>query len=223
MVTQRRQPPCSPPNPVGERRAVRRNALPRIYLRLAIERQVVGIFADEHMRDQRLGRQPALDDAMRRRSLHWRRIASAASLARAAGHQHAKRGRDDIKPFRDILADDMQRTATAGAGLAVDINDLLDPFEVGGKPAPVGVACLRCTQLFRIEPSLHPAKRRADLFEGKGELIGIELLGACTETMPLKRVDDRVQSLDLMPGIGVGAFEIDYALVSFGEAYIGRK
>ena len=41
--------------------------------------------------------------------------------------------------------------------------------------------------------------------------------------MPLERVDDRIQSLDLMPGIGVGAFEIDYALVSFGEPYIGRE
>lgn len=117
----------------------------------------------------------------------------------------------------------MQRTATAGAGLAVDIDDLLDPFEVGGQPAPVGVACLRCTHLFRIEPGLHPAERRADLFEGKVKLIGIELLGACTETVPLERVDDRIQSLDLMPGIGVGAFEIDYALVSFGEPYIGRE
>ena len=41
--------------------------------------------------------------------------------------------------------------------------------------------------------------------------------------MPLERVDDRVQSLDLMPGIRVGAFEIGDALVSFGEPYIGRK
>ena len=97
------------------------------------------------MRDQRLGRQPALDDAMRRRSLDGRRLASAAAVARATGHQHAERGRDDIKPFRDIFANDMQRAATAGAGLAVDIDDLLDPFEMGGKPAPVDVACLRYT------------------------------------------------------------------------------
>ena len=70
---------------------------------------------------------------------------------------------------------------------------------------------------------MHPAERRADLFEGKVELIWIELLGPRAETMPLERVDDRVQSLDLMPGIGVGAFEIGDALVSFGEPYIGRK
>ena len=121
-----------PPNPVSERRAVERYPLLRIYLRLAVERQMVGIFADQHMRDQRFGRPFALDDARRCRRLDGRRLAGAAALARAARHQHAERGWHDIKPFRDILADDMQRTATAGAGLAVDIDDLLDPFEVGG-------------------------------------------------------------------------------------------
>ena len=47
---------------------------------------------------------------------------------------------------------------------------------------------------------MHPTERRADLFEGKVELIWIELLGPRAETMPLERVDDCVQTLDLMPG-----------------------
>ena len=42
----------------------------------------------------------------------------------------------------DILADLVERAAAAGAGLVIDIDDLLDPFEVCGQRAAVGLARL---------------------------------------------------------------------------------
>jgi hypothetical protein len=45
-------------DPISERRTIEMNALAFVDLRLAIERQVIGIFCDEHVGDCRLGRQP---------------------------------------------------------------------------------------------------------------------------------------------------------------------
>ena len=53
MITQRRQPPCRTADPVGHRRPVKRDALAGIDLCLTVERQVIGILADQPMRDQR--------------------------------------------------------------------------------------------------------------------------------------------------------------------------
>ena len=53
-------------DPVGQCRAVQGDALPGVDLSLAIERQMIGVFGDEHMRHRRLGRQPALDQSCRR-------------------------------------------------------------------------------------------------------------------------------------------------------------
>lgn len=55
------QMPGGAPNPVGERRTVERDALSGVDLRLAIERQVIGVFGNEYMGDGRLGRQAAFD------------------------------------------------------------------------------------------------------------------------------------------------------------------
>jgi hypothetical protein len=47
-------------DPVCERRAIEAKALALVDLRLAIERQMVGVLGDEHVGDRRLGRQAAL-------------------------------------------------------------------------------------------------------------------------------------------------------------------
>ena len=44
--------------PVHQGGAIERDALACIDLRLTIERRVIGIFGDQHMRDQCLGRMP---------------------------------------------------------------------------------------------------------------------------------------------------------------------
>ena len=183
---------------------------------------MVGIFADEHMRDERLGRQPALDDAWRCRSLDRRRLAGATAIARAARYQHAERGRHDIEPLGHVFTDDVQGAVAACANLAIDIDNLLDPLEVGGKPTPVDVARLGRDRLFpRIEPGLYAAKRGGNLLERQLQLVGIKLLGARAEAMPLECGDDVVQPLDLSPCVGIRAFEISDAPVTFGDLRVG--
>ena len=61
------------------------DALAGVDLGLAVERQVVGVLGDQHVRDQRLGRQAALDQPRRRRRLDDRLGAGAAGVLRAGG------------------------------------------------------------------------------------------------------------------------------------------
>jgi hypothetical protein len=58
------QEPSSPADPVGQGGAVELDALPGVDLRLAVERQMIGILPDDDMRDQPFGRQAALDQPL---------------------------------------------------------------------------------------------------------------------------------------------------------------
>ena len=71
-------------HPIGQGGTVERDAVARIDLRLAIERRVVGIFGDQYMRDQCLGRDAALDQPLRRRRLHHLASAGLAGIFGAA-------------------------------------------------------------------------------------------------------------------------------------------
>ncbi len=56
-------------DPVGQDCAVQIKARPRENLALAIQRQMISIFADQHMGERRLGRQTAHDQMAGRRGL----------------------------------------------------------------------------------------------------------------------------------------------------------
>ena len=99
-------------------------------MRLAIQRQVVPIFADQHMRQQRLGRHAAIDRALRRGRLHHGLLAHPAAVARTADDLHAELGRHMVQHLGTVLADRMQRRATTGARLVGDIDYDLDPGQV---------------------------------------------------------------------------------------------
>jgi hypothetical protein len=68
-------------DPIREGRAIELDALAGVDLALPIERQVVGVFADQDMGDKRLGRQPALDQARRRGCLDHALLAAAILAA----------------------------------------------------------------------------------------------------------------------------------------------
>jgi hypothetical protein len=68
LVDGPQQERCTP-DPVGKRRAIEMDALAGVDLRLAIERQVVGILGDEDVGDGRHGGPAALDQPCRRRRL----------------------------------------------------------------------------------------------------------------------------------------------------------
>ena len=92
-------------DPVGEGRAVEANALARVDLRLAIERQMIGVLGDEHVRDRRLGRQAALDQPRRGRRLDDDVLAGAAGVFGPTHDQHAelRRQPDALVPMAATL------------------------------------------------------------------------------------------------------------------------
>lgn len=134
MVTQWAKIPGGPPDPVCKSRAIQLDALAGVDLGLPIERQMISIFGDQHLCDQGFGGDAAFDNMSRCRGLDDRALTRAAAITRPTGDQNTERGRHDIKPFGDILADLMQPAAAARAGPkavdAFDIDDLLDPFEM---------------------------------------------------------------------------------------------
>ena len=87
--------------------------MPRIDLRLAVQRQVVGVFGHEDQGDRRLCRQAALDEPCRGRLLDDDVLAGPAGIAGPARDQDAELGRDDVEPLRAILPDLMERAAAA--------------------------------------------------------------------------------------------------------------
>ena len=108
-------------DPIGQRRTVEFDALAGIDLSLPIQRKMIGIFGDKHLRYRGLGGQSALDKPGRRRRLH----------------QPPELCRHDVEPFADILADPMQRLATARTGIVVDVGHHLDARQVLGKRSSV--------------------------------------------------------------------------------------
>ena len=71
-----------PADPISQRRTVEIDTLAGVDLRLATERQVVGIFGDQNLRHRRLGRDAALDQAGRCRRLDDETLAGPAVMAR---------------------------------------------------------------------------------------------------------------------------------------------
>ena len=87
------------PNPIRKGGAVEIDALAAIDLGLSIERQVVGIFADQHMRHCRLGGHAARDQTRRRSRLCNAVGAGPAGILRTAGDDDAELGGHDVEPF----------------------------------------------------------------------------------------------------------------------------
>ena len=139
---ERLEPPARTSDPGAERGAVERDALALEHLRLAVERKRVTEFADHHMSNQRLGGHPAVDRPLRRRCLQHRVLAGAARITRAADHLHAQLAGDDVELLGAVLADQVQRAATTGAGFAVDIDHHLIARQMRGQCPAIAVGWL---------------------------------------------------------------------------------
>lgn len=122
----------SPPDPIRQGRAIELDALPGVDLALAVERQVVSVFADQDMGHQGLCRQPALDQPRGCWRLDHGAFTSAAAIFGSTGDDHLELGRDDVEPLGDVLADPVQGTATAGTGLVVGLDDDLFARQMPG-------------------------------------------------------------------------------------------
>ena len=136
------------------------HALPRQDLRLAIERQVIGIACHQHMGDRRLGRDAALDQPRRRRCLHDNARAGTAGELRTPGHDHPELRRDHVKTLRCVLSDYRHGRPAARARGVLGRQRHFDPRQVcwqcasaGTTPggivaAQLGIALLRLRVFF---------------------------------------------------------------------------
>jgi len=177
--------------------------LARIDLRLAIERCVVGIFGDQHMRDERLGRDATLDQPLRRRCLRHFASAGPAGVFGTAGHDHLQLRRDHVEPFGDVFADAMLETAAAGTGLILDIDDDLFARQMHRQRTAIDLPLARSGRLgghlaILLSRRFRRRDRLLQILERKRQLIGVKLLGAAAEAMPLQLLDDRRQPIELL-------------------------
>jgi hypothetical protein len=148
------------PHPERQGGPLEDDALPRQDLRLAIQRQMIGVACHQHMGDHRLGWDAALDQPCRRRCLHHDACARPAGELRTPGHDHPKLRRDHIQPLRAVLADHRHACPAARARGVLGRQRHLDPRQVrwqcatAGTPlggivqAPLGISLLRLRVFF---------------------------------------------------------------------------
>jgi hypothetical protein len=115
VVAQGAQIPRCASDPVCKGGAVKLDVLPGIDLGLPVERQVIGILGDQHLRDQRFGGDAAFDDPCRRRSLNNRVLARAAAIARAAGERALLQSLGHQAQARSVPPDQLDPIGTLGA------------------------------------------------------------------------------------------------------------
>ena len=100
--------------------------------------------------DARSGaRHAAIDRPLRRGRLNDSTLAGAASVAGPAYHLNAQLGRNQVEHLSAIVTDHMQRSATAGALLALDIDDDLIARQVCGQCTTIAVGCRGAPASFR--------------------------------------------------------------------------
>src|SRR5271166_5169306 len=114
------QPPAGAADPARQRRAREIDAVPGEDLRLTIERRVIAVLGDQHLREQRWRRHAAGDWALRGRRLSDR-PAGATSVFWTGDAQDAKLRGNPVQHLAHALADGVERAAAARARLAVDI------------------------------------------------------------------------------------------------------
>ena len=193
------QMPGGAANPVGERRTVERDPLPGVDLRLAVERQMIGVFGDQHMGDCRLGWQAALDQSRRSRRLHDAALAGPACIFGTMRHQHPELRRNNIQPLGDILPYHVQQALAARAGFVLDVDGRLDARQMSGKRAAITPALARG---FRAHSGRAAFFRRRnarlgllDILQRQQHLVFRESFGPAAKTMALHLLDDLNEAL----------------------------
>ena len=182
---QRPEPPAGLPHPVAERRAVEADAAAGQDPALAVQGQPVAVLRDQDLRQRRLGRQAAGDDACRcRRLVHAALLAAAAGVAGPDGDADPELDGHHVEPLGPVLADLMHLAPAAGTGAVGDVDHLLDPLQVrrqrtavaapfgGGLAVPFRGVVVVSRRRGRIRP------------EEQRELAGIDALGAAPEACP---------------------------------------
>lgn len=163
---------------------------------------MVRVFGDDHRRDQRLGRNAALDQMFGRRSLRHLAVAFAACVFGPARDDDLEARRDHVEPFRDVLAELDPKPVAAGAALVGEIDDDLLARQMFGQRAAIDLALAPdgrpgwLALAFRL--GLRGGDRLLDVLQHESELVRIDLLRSRAEAMTLKHLDDGDQTLVLV-------------------------
>src|SRR3974390_1039086 len=189
-------------DPIGERRAIELDPLSRVNLRLSIERQMVGVFGDDDMGDERLGRNAALDQPLLRRRLGDLALAAPTSVFGTTGDDALETRRRHVEPLGHVLGDYMPQSLAAGAALVGNVDDDLFTGQMGGKRAAIDAALasrfLLLAGLLLLRFRGRRSQRLLDVLEHQGELIGVDLLRAGAEAVALQLLDDCGQAGDVL-------------------------
>lgn len=190
----RAQVPGGTTDPVGKCRAVEVDALMLVDLRLSVERQVIGVFGDQHLGNGRFSRNATFDQPRGSCRLDDDFFAGPACIFGTARYQNAELGWHDVELLADVFADPMQAFATAGAVMAFDVDGYIDARQMGrkgttvcpppGDPFPAQIA--RCLLLIFQTVRLD----LFGLFEPKEKLIFWKRLSATAEAVALQFLND---------------------------------
>ena len=188
-------------DPERQDRALDVDALRPQHLGLPIERQMPGVFGDQHVGDHRLGRQPALDQPLRRRRLHHRLRAGPAGIFGTMRHDHPELRRNDVEPLRCLLADHMHGRAAAGTVGVFRRDRHIDTRQMRRASAPRLARRLSARAVPPPGPSclggLVAGNGLLDILERQKQLIGIELLRAAAELRALQLAQQMPQAIIL--------------------------
>ena len=200
-------------DPVGQRRPVQLDPEARVNLRLAVERKVVAVFRDQHMRQQALGGETALDQRRRSRRLdHPAALAPVAGIARTHRLDHQEPRRHNVEPFAAVLADLRHLAATAGADRALRLDYLHAALKPGRKPGPrprrppppaTGLGLLAPSVPIRLRIAASLRDRRPEIVERQLPLVLAQLLRLLAEQRLAKLVIEMLEPAKLLRDLRV--------------------
>ena len=191
-------------DPERQDRALDVDALGGQHLGLSVERQMPGVFGDQHGRDHRLRWQAALDQPLGRWRLNHRLFARPARIFGATRHQNAKLRRDHVQPLRDVRADRMHRRPAARAGPVFGLDRhmnarQMDRERAADRPALCSPRHGGCPVPLVIR-GFAGRDRLLDVLQRQGELVRIEFLGFAAELHPLKLTQQMHEAVVLDEG-----------------------
>jgi hypothetical protein len=187
--------------PERQHRPLDVEALGGQHLGLAVERQMPGVFGNQHGGHHRFRRQPALDQPLGRSCLHDRLLTGPAGIFGTVRHQHPELRRDHVEPLGGLLADHVQGRPAAGAIGVVRLDRHMHARQMSGKRATVGATLLGTgASPFRV-PLVVVGFGRGDglldVLKRQMQLVRIELLRAAAKLGALQLVQQMLQSVIL--------------------------
>ena len=154
---QRRQQLARAAHPVRQRRAFQLHAFARVNLFLPIQRQVIAVFRDQHVRQQSRSGQAARDRTARRFRLHDL-VAARAGQLRPHLPDHFEARRNVLQDLRNVFAQRLQLAAAVRTGRLLRQNLPRLARQLFRQRPPRRFRCHRCVASAVAQPKTWPAR-----------------------------------------------------------------